>query len=142
MSTLKKKVAEMIPGHLVIMDIVENIPQSKVTIIIDGPQPIDLQTTVSIAKTVRNSGLLDEIYKDGFQLEVTSPGLDAPLTHPIQFKKNMGKVIKVRRIGELESSIVKIHDVKDKSFVGLSMDGVKSHLQFDNIESAFVEIKF
>ena len=132
----------MIPGHLVIMDILENIPQSKVTIIIDGPQPIDLQTTVSIAKTVRNSGLLDEIYKDGFQLEVTSPGLDAPLTHPIQFKKNMGKVIKVRRIGELESSIVKIHDVKDKSFVGLSMDGVKSHLQFDNIESAFVEIKF
>jgi len=142
MSTLKKKVAEMIPGHLVVMDIVENIPQSKVTIIIDGPQPIDLQTTVSIAKTVRNSGLLDEMYKDGFQLEVTSPGLDAPLTHPIQFKKNMGKVIKVRRIGELESSIVKIHDVKDKSFVGLSMDGVKSHLQFDNIESAFVEIKF
>jgi len=142
MSTLKKKVAEMIPGHLVIMDIVENIPQSKVTIIIDGPQPIDLQTTVSIAKTVRNSGLLDEMYKDGFQLEVTSPGLDAPLTHPIQFKKNMGKVIKVRRIGELESSIVKIHDVKDKSFVGLSMNGVKSYLQFDNIESAFVEIKF
>ena len=142
MSTLKKKVAEMIPGHLVIMDIVENIPQSKVTIIIDGPQPIDLQTTVSIAKTVRNSGLLDEMYQDGFQLEVTSPGLDAPLTHPIQFKKNMGKVIKVRRIGELESSIVKIHDVKDKSFVGLSMDGVKSHLQFDNIESAFVEIKY
>ena len=142
MSTLKKKVAEMIPDHLVIMDIVENIPQSKVTIIIDGPQPIDLQTTLSIAKTVRNSGLLDEMYKDGFQLEVTSPGLDAPLTHPIQFKKNMGKVIKVRRIGELESSIVKIHDVKDKSFVGLSMDGVKSHLQFDNIESAFVEIKY
>ncbi len=142
MSTLKKKVAEMIPGHLVVMDIVENIPQSKVTIIIDGPQPIDLQTTVSITKTVRNSGLLDEMYQDGFQLEVTSPGLDAPLTHPIQFKKNMGKVIKVRRIGELESSIVKIHDVKDKSFVGLSMDGVKSHLQFDNIESAFVENKF
>ena len=142
MRTLKKKVAEMIPGHLVVMDIVENIPQSKVTIIIDGPQPIDLQTTVSITKTVRNSRLLDEMYQDGFQLEVTSPGLDAPLTHPIQFKKNMGKVIKVRRIGELESSIVKIHDVKDKSFVGLSMDGVKSHLQFDNIESAFVEIKF
>jgi len=142
MSTLKKKVAEMIPGHLVIMDILENIPQSKVTIIIDGPQPIDLQTTVSIAKTVRNSGLLDEMYKDGFQLEVTSPGLDAPLTHPIQFKKNIGKAVKVRCIGELESSLVKIHDVKDKSFVGLSMNGVKSYLQFDNIESAFVEIKY
>jgi len=74
MSTLKKKVAEMIPGHLVIMDIVENIPQSKVTIIIDGPQPIDLQTTVSIAKTVRNSGLLDEMYKVDSNLKLHHQG--------------------------------------------------------------------
>ena len=132
----------MIPGHLVILDIVENIQQSKVTIIIDGIEPVDIQTTANITKNIQNSGLLDEIYKDGFRLEVTSPGLDAPLKHPIQFKKNMGKIVRVRQIGELESSIVKIHDVNDKSFVALTIDGVKSHLQFDNIESAFVEIKF
>ena len=142
MSKMKKKLAEMIPGHLVILDIVENIPQSKVTIIIDGIEPVDIQTTANITKNIQNSGLLDEIYRDGFRLEVTSPGLDAPLTHPIQFKKNMGKIVRVRQIGELDSSIVKIHDVNDKSFVALTMDGVKSHLQFDNIESAFVEIKF
>ncbi len=142
MTTLKKKLAGMIPGHLVILDIVENIQQSKVTIIIDGIEPVDIQTTANITKNIQNSGLLDEIYKDGFRLEVTSPGLDAPLTHPIQFKKNMGKIVRVRQIGELESSIVKIHDVNDKSFVALTIDGVKSHLQFDNIESAFVEIKF
>ena len=142
MTKLKKKLAEMIPGHLVILDIVENIQQSKVTIIIDGIEPVDIQTTANITKNIQNSGLLDEIYKDGFRLEVTSPGLDAPLTHPIQFKKNMGKIVRVRQIGELESSIVKIHDVNDKSFVALTIDGVKSHLQFDNIESAFVEIKF
>jgi ribosome maturation factor RimP len=142
MTKLKKKLAGMIPGHLVILDIVENIQQSKVTIIIDGIEPVDIQTTANITKNIQNSGLLDEIYKDGFRLEVTSPGLDAPLTHPIQFKKNMGKIVRVRQIGELESSIVKIHDVNDKSFVALTIDGVKSHLQFDNIESAFVEIKF
>ena len=79
----------MIPGHLVILDIVENIQQSKVTIIIDGIEPVDIQTTANITKNIHNSGLLDEIYKDGFRLEVTSPGLDAPLTHPIQFKKNI-----------------------------------------------------
>ena len=132
----------MIPGHLVILDIVENIRQSKVTIIIDGIDPVDVQTTANITKNIQNSGLLDEIYRDGFRLEVTSPGLDAPLTHPIQFKKNMGKIVRVRQIGELESSIVKIHDVNDNSFVALTIDGVKSHMQFDNIESAFVEIKF
>ena len=142
MTTLKKKLAGMIPGHLVILDIVENIQQSKVTIIIDGIEPVDIQATANITKNIQNSGLLDEIYKDGFRLEVTSPGLDAPLTHHIQFKKNMGKIVRVRQIGELESSIVKIHDVNDKSFVALTIDGVKSHMQFDNIESAFVEIKF
>ena len=132
----------MIPGHLVILDIVENIQQSKVTIIIDGIEPVDIQATANITKNIQNSGLLDEIYKDGFRLEVTSPGLDAPLTHPIQFKKNMGKIVRIRQKGELESSIVKIQDVNDKSFVALTLDGVKSHLLFDNIESAFVEIKF
>ena len=142
MSNLGKKLAEIIPGHLVILEIVENIQQSKVTIIIDGIEPVDIQATANITKNIQNSGLLDEIYKDGFRLEVTSPGLDAPLTHPIQFKKNLGKIVRVRQIGELESSIVKIHDVNDKSFVALTIDGVKSHLLFDNIESAFVEIKF
>ena len=132
----------MIPGHLVILEIVENIQQSKVTIIIDGIKPVDIQTTAKITKKIQNSGLLDEIYRDGFRLEVTSPGLEAPLTHPIQFKKNLGKIVRVRQIGELESSIVKIHDVNDNSFVALTIDGVKSHMQFDNIESAFVEIKF
>ena len=142
MTTLKKKLAGMIPGHLVILNIVENIKQSKVTIIIDGIDPVDVQTTANITKNIQNSGLLDEIYRDGFRLEVTSPGLEAPLIHPIQFKKNMGKIVRIRQIGELESSIVKIHDVNDNSFVALTIDGVKSHMQFDNIESAFVEIKF
>ena len=142
MSNLEKKLAEIIPGHLVILEIVENIQQSKVTIIIDGIKPVDIQTTAKITKKIQNSGLLDEIYRDGFRLEVTSPGLEAPLTHPIQFKKNLGKIVRVRQIGDLESSIVKIHDVNDKSFVALTIDGVKSHLLFDNIESAFVEIKF
>ena len=142
MSNLEKKLAEIIPGHLVILEIVENIQQSKVTIIIDGIKPVDIQTTAKITKKIQNSGLLDEIYRDGFQLEVTSPGLDTSLTHPIQFKKNLGKIVRVRQIGELEASIVKIHDVNNKSFVALTIDGVKSHFQFDNIESAFVEIKF
>ena len=52
----------MIPGHLVILDIVENIQQSKVTIIIDGIEPVDIQTTANITKNIQNSGLLDEIY--------------------------------------------------------------------------------
>ena len=142
MSNLEKKLAEIIPGHLVILEIVENIQQSKVTIIIDGIKPVDIQTTAKITKKIQNSGLLDEIYRDGYRLEVTSPGLDESLTHPIQFKKNMGKIIRVRQKGELGSSIVKIHDVNDESFVALTIDGVKSDLQFDNIESAFVEIKF
>ena len=71
----------MIPGHLVILDIVENIQQSKVTIIIDGIEPVDIQTTANITKNIQNSGLLDEIYRDGFRLEVTSPGLDLSLIH-------------------------------------------------------------
>ncbi len=142
MSTLKNKIAELIPDHLVLLDFVVNASQSKVQIIIDGSEPVDLKMTTRIARSVRDSGFLDEAYPGGFQLEVTSPGLDAPLKHPVQFKKNIGRTVLVWQIGESEPKAVEVCQVSDSSFEGLSSDGVKSWFQFDEIDTAKVEIKF
>ncbi|MBT3675831.1 MAG: hypothetical protein HOA15_04420 [Candidatus Marinimicrobia bacterium] len=142
MISLKNKIAELIPEDLVFLDFVENNSLSSVKIIIDGGKPVDLGTTARIAKSIRNSGLLDESYPGGCQFEVTTPGIDAPLKHPVQFKKNLGRNIKVRTIGESEAASVEICHVDDSSFEGLSSSGVKSRYQFSEIESAIVEIKF
>ena len=142
MNTLKHKIGELIPDHVVLLDCVEFISQSKLKVIIDGSEPVDLSTTTKIAKSVRNSGLLDAVYPEGVQLEVTSPGLDAPLVHPVQFKKNTGRQIHVMAFGDSEPTQVKICQVTDSGFEGKLADGTINSFQYVHIESAKVVIKF
>ena len=86
MKELLKKINEIVPKELVVIDLYEN--KSKVIIIVDGSKPVDLNATASLAKKIRNSELLDSFYPKGYQLEVSSPGIDSPLVHPIQYEKN------------------------------------------------------
>jgi ribosome maturation factor RimP len=142
MISLKKKIAKLIPEDLVFLGFVEKNSHSSVKVIIDGGGTVDLRTTARIAKSIKNSGLLEEFYPRGCQFEVTTPGIDAPLKHPIQFKKNLGRSVKVRMFGKSEAILVEICHVDDNSFEGLSVVGVKSRFQFSEIESAIVVIKF
>ena len=84
MVSLKEKIAKIIPDNLVFIDLVENKAQSRIKIVIDGIETIDLQTTTSIARDIRNSEVTSLEYPDGVQIEVTSPGIDAPLELPFQ----------------------------------------------------------
>jgi ribosome maturation factor RimP len=142
MDTLKHKIGDLIPEHMVLLDCVEFTSQSRVKIVVDGKIPVDLYTTTTIARIVRDSGLLDSIYPQGFQLEVTSPGVDAPLIHPVQFEKNIGKRIRLKMRGDSELIQVEICNVNEKEFEGKLVNGHKDIFQFDEIESAKVEIKF
>ena len=38
-----------------------------------------------------NSEIISLQYPNGVQIEVTSPGIDAPLEHPFQYKKNINR---------------------------------------------------
>ena len=101
---------------MVLLDCIELASQSRVQIVVDGKTPVDLSTTTPIARNVRDSGLLDSIYPQGFQLEVTSPGVDAPLIHPVQFEKNIGKQVRLKMWGESELIQVEIYHVSEKGF--------------------------
>ena len=142
MDTLKQKIGYLIPEHIVLLDCIEMASQSRVQIVVDGKTAVDLSTTTAIARNVRDSGLLDSIYPQGFQLEVTSPGVDAPLIHPVQFEKNIGKRIRLKMWGDSELMQVEICNVSEKEFEGKLVNGHKDIFQFDEIESAKVEIEF
>lgn len=142
MDTLKQKIATAIPDHLVFLDLVADKHNSRVKIVVDGAQAIDLQTTTSIAREVRNSEMLAEDFPDGVQLEVTSPGIDAPLVHPVQYEKNIGRSVKVLTMGESEPTIIKLIRVTDSGFEGKTSSGETIAYTYDQIESVKVEIKF
>jgi len=142
MFSLKEKIAKVIPENLFFIDLVENKAQSRIKIIIDGMVSIDLQTTTSIARYIRNSEIVSSEYPDGVQIEVTSPGIDAPLVHPFQFKKNINRSLNVKTFDKIEPFLIKLTNVFKDSFEGTLVSGVKSRYKFEEIESATIQIKF
>ena len=142
MLSLKEKIAKVIPDNLVFLDLVENKAQSRVKVVIDSEGSIDLQTTSLIARTIRNSDIMLSEYPNGVQLEVTSPGIDSPLSHPFQFKKNIGRFLNIKLNDGLEIFSINLTDVFDEGFEGVLDSGVKSTYKFDEVESAKIQIKF
>jgi ribosome maturation factor RimP len=67
-----------------------------VTVIVDGESALNLDQVTVASKLV--SELLDEasfMGETAFTLEVTSPGIDRPLTLPRHFTKNVTRLLKV-----------------------------------------------
>ena len=142
MLSLKENIAKVIPDNLYFLDLVENKAQSRIKIIIDSSESIDLKTTTSIARDVRNSEIISLEYPSGVQIEVTSPGIDSPLVHPFQYKKNINRSINIKTFEDIEPFLLELTDVYDDSFEGTLVSGVKSRYKFNEIESATIQIKF
>jgi len=140
MKELLKKINEIVPKELVVIDLYEN--KSKVIIIVDGSKPVDLNATASLAKKIRNSELLDSFYPKGYQLEVSSPGIDSPLVHPIQYEKNIGRDIVVKEFENSNAIIAKLTNVSEGGFDVISEGGNQTSYQYDQIKSAIVKTKF
>ena len=142
MLSLKENIAKVIPDNLFFLDLVENKAQSRIKVVIDGMESIDLKTTTSIARDIRNSEIISSQYPGGVQIEVTSPGIDAPLVHPFQYKKNINRSINIKTFESIEPILLKLTDVDKDGFEGVFVNGVKSRYNFDEIESATIQIKF
>jgi ribosome maturation factor RimP len=116
-----------------------------VTCIVDGLTPLNLDQVTGISREI--SVLLDAAdFMDNspFTLEVTSPGVDRPLTLPRHWKKNLNRLVKVVHQDGLviTGRIVKIED----SSVNLSEEikGKTKELTItlSEIKRATIEIEF
>jgi ribosome maturation factor RimP len=142
MNSIKHKIAEMIPSHLFFLDLVEDQSNSKIKIIVDGTEPIDLKTTTSIAREVRSSEIFNNVYPNGVHLEVTSPGIETPLLYPFQYEKNLGRTLKIISLFEDKVTKLVLTLVNDSYFEGLSDSGKKIQFKYNQIKSAIIDVKF
>ena len=75
-----------------------------------------------------------------FTLEVTTPGIDRPLTQGRHWKKNVGRLVKITpKTGE--KYIGRIASVKDNA-VTIEMKGKESEISFAEISRAQIEVEF
>ena len=66
-----------------------------VRIVADRPGGIDLDTCARVSDELSRLLDVDDPIQGRYTLEVTSPGLDRPLRTPEDFRKNLGRKVKV-----------------------------------------------
>ena len=116
-----------------------------VTCIVDGDSSLNLDQVTSVSRII--SELLDVAPFMGetpFTLEVTSPGVDRPLTLPRHFAKNHDRLLKVIRNDGTEV-VGRIASNTDESVTLTVTTKKESHeevLAFVDIKRALVEVEF
>ena len=92
----KEKILQLIQGYLNDKDIflvdLQVSSSNKIQVFIDGPKGILVSDCVGLSRHIESS--LDREQED-FELEVSSPGADAPIKVPGQYEKNIGRTLRV-----------------------------------------------
>ena len=92
-----------------------NISDSyKITVTLDGDNGVTLQDCIDISRAIEHN--LDREEND-FSLEVASAGLSTPLKMVRQYRKNLGRILKIKTA--TENIEAKLDDVND-AFITLS----------------------
>jgi ribosome maturation factor RimP len=116
-----------------------------VTCVVDGPTPLNLDQVTVASRLI--SELLDTAEFMGethFTLEVTSPGVDRPLTQPRHWTKNLTRLIKVTlNDGATITGRLTEFNESDATLVENIKGRIKEHtVAFADIKRAVVEIEF
>lgn len=67
----------------------------KVVILVDGDDGISVDICAAVSRSVSEELELLNMFEESYTLEVSSPGLDFPLTSERQYHKNIGRQLKI-----------------------------------------------
>lgn len=114
------------------------------TCVIDGSKPLNLDEVTVVSRLI--SDLLDatELINGAFTLEVTSPGVDRPLTQRRHWEKNLSRVISMVMLdgSVLTGRLTELRDI-DALFIENIKGRMKTHtIVLADIKKAHVEVEF
>lgn len=123
-------------------------PSKKALIIVDGDKGVTIDDCAVISRQLSN--LLDEtnLIEDQYMLEVSTPGLEHPLKLKRQFKKNVGRSLKIhlqdksiaqgKMTAADEEKVIIDQEVKE----GKKIELKTREIPYSDIEKAFVLVSF
>ncbi len=88
------------PIFLVDLQVTQGARRTLVSILLDTEEGVTIEECALLSRKLGHHIEENEWIEEAYNLEVSSPGLDYPLTHGWQFKKNVGRQIKVWLVGE------------------------------------------
>ena len=125
----------------------------KITILVDSDEGITIQQCTSISRRLAKQLEELDLITEAYTLEVSSPGLDQPLVLPRQYKKNVGRNLKITlKTGEVISGALTDADEqqisiqmplpKKKSKIPVDESLLLRKISLEEVSKAIVEISF
>ncbi|MGH3550340.1 MAG: ribosome maturation factor RimP [Pseudonocardiaceae bacterium] len=112
-----------------------------IRVIVDSDAGVALDDIATVSRAVSLAlDQRDELITGPYTLEVTSPGVDRPLTHPRHWRRNRLRLVRVALVagGEL---IGRIGDCDDEG-VTLLASGALRRVRYMELSRAVVEVEF
>ena len=126
------------------LEAVELTPAGKrrvLRVIVDSDDGVDLDAVGEISQDVNEAlDASDVMGETPYVLEVTSPGVDRPLTMPRHWRRARGRLVKVNLTegGDLTGRVIE----SDDQGVTLDVKGRTRTLAYDKIAKAKVQVEF
>lgn len=119
----------------------------KLLVIVDGDEGVSIDDCAAISrglsKALDDAGMLE----DQYLLEVSTPGVEQPLTLERQYRKHIGRRLKVTTGGVTHEGLLESLNsdgivLSGSSGKGKAAEAWKKEIPFSGIEKAFVLVSF
>jgi ribosome maturation factor RimP len=119
----------------------------QLLVVVDSDEGVQLDAVAELSREISQALDASDAMGDGeYLLEVSSPGLDRPLTEPRHFRRNEGRLVKftLSAGGDLVARMLAV----DEEGIDLEIPGVKGRkpkpgrITFPEITRARIEIEF
>ncbi len=156
MTDLRQAIEELAEKHLpdeshfvVEVKIEEKAGTTKLSILIDADQGVTIRACSKVSRAVSEELEAKELIGDAYVIEVSSPGLDFPLSSKRQYEKNIGRELKMTLASgtDVVGKLVEIDSEKVTLLVKKKEKGKKATEEevvfpFAEIKKSIVQVSF
>lgn len=123
-------------------------PTNNIKVFLDADEGLSVEKSIWVNRKLYAAIEERSMYPEGdFSLEVSSPGVDEPLTSTRQYRKNIGRTIAITPVEDDNEIIGVLKDVAEDNLVieqkvGKKKELVKTTVPFETIKKIIVQIVF
>ncbi|MCK4529560.1 MAG: hypothetical protein KAU44_00115 [Candidatus Marinimicrobia bacterium] len=148
MNEIQRLITDIVEASgLIVEDIKMSETGGTIKVVCDTEKGISSSELVSISKKILRNEEFDEKYAVNYRLEVSSPGIDMPLTKVRHFAKNKGRDIELQHEFEEQKTPIRgiIEDVDDEVLslnVKIKKENTTIRIPIEKVISAVVRLKW
>ena len=120
--------------------------RSLVRVVVDADGGVDLDAIADVSRAVSDALDADApggpAFAGAYVLEVTSPGVDRPLTEPRHWRRAVGRLVQVRVGGADGETVTGRVQATEGSGVVVDVDGTTREIAWHELGAGKVQIEF